>query len=181
MWLPTSGEVSRGKARTVKSMDGARLGKARVISKMHPSDPRVLGQSWEQEIEAERLQSVEVAHSRVLGMEEGLDNYWLSLGTKYFTWSHLITSGASDGKESACNVGDSGLIPGSGRWCGGGHDNLFQYCGMENSMDREAWHTTVYGITESDRPEWLIFHFIFIFDLNLTLCNIMMNRKCTKN
>ena len=45
MWLPTSGEVSRGKARTVKSMDGARLGKARVISKMHPSDPRVLGQS----------------------------------------------------------------------------------------------------------------------------------------
>ena len=45
MWLPISGEVSRGKARTVKSMDGARLGKAGVISKMHPSDPRVSGQS----------------------------------------------------------------------------------------------------------------------------------------
>ena len=45
MWLPTSGEVSRGKAGTVKSMDGARLGKAGVITKMHPSDPRVSGKS----------------------------------------------------------------------------------------------------------------------------------------
>ena len=41
----------------------------------------------------------------------------------------------------------------SSRKCGGGHGNLFQYCGMENSMDREAWQATVYGITESERTE----------------------------
>ena len=36
-------------------------------------------------------------------------------------------SGGSDGKESACNVGDLGLIPGLGRSPGGGHGNPFEY------------------------------------------------------
>ena len=35
--------------------------------------------------------------------------------------------GGSDGKESACNAGDSGLIPGLGKSPGGGHGNPFQY------------------------------------------------------
>ena len=43
--------------------------------------------------------------------------------------------GGSDGKESACNVGDWGLIPGSGRSLGEGHGNPLQHC--ENPMDRE--------------------------------------------
>ena len=43
----------------------------------------------------------------------------------------------SDGKESACNAGDPGSIPGSGRSPGGGNDNPFQYSCLENSMDRE--------------------------------------------
>ena len=45
--------------------------------------------------------------------------------------------GASDGKESACNVGDQGSIPGLGRSLGGGHGNPLQYSCLKNLMDRE--------------------------------------------
>ena len=47
--------------------------------------------------------------------------------------------GGSDGKESACNVGDLGLIPGFRRSPGEGNGNLLWYSSLENSMDREAW------------------------------------------
>ena len=40
--------------------------------------------------------------------------------------------GSADGKESACNAGDQGSIPGSGRSPGGGHGNRFQYSYLEN-------------------------------------------------
>ena len=45
----------------------------------------------------------------------------------------------SDGKASACNVGDPGLIPGSGRSPGEGNGNPFQYSCLESSMDGGAW------------------------------------------
>ena len=45
--------------------------------------------------------------------------------------------GGSEGKESACNVGDLGLIPGLGRSPGGGHGNPLQYSCLENPMDQE--------------------------------------------
>ena len=48
-------------------------------------------------------------------------------------------SGGSDGKESACNAGDPGLIPGSGRSPGEENGKPFWYSCLENSMDREAW------------------------------------------
>ena len=57
-------------------------------------------------------------------------------------WLH---PGGSDGKESACNVGDPGLILGLGRSPGGGHGNPHQYSCLENSTDREAWWATVCG------------------------------------
>ena len=41
----------------------------------------------------------------------------------------------SAGKESACNVGDLGLIPGLGRFSGEGKGYLFKYSGLETSMD----------------------------------------------
>ena len=44
--------------------------------------------------------------------------------------------GGSDGKESTCNAGDLGLIPGLGRSPGGGHGNPLQYACLENPMDR---------------------------------------------
>ena len=40
--------------------------------------------------------------------------------------------GGSDGKESTCNVGDVGLIPGLGRSPGGGPGNPLQFSGLEN-------------------------------------------------
>ena len=47
--------------------------------------------------------------------------------------------GGSDSKVSACNVGDTGLIPGSGRFPGEGNGNpLLHFC-LENPMDRGAW------------------------------------------
>jgi len=55
----------------------------------------------------------------------------------------------TDGKESACNAGDPGLIPGTGRFPGGGHGNPLQYSCLENSMDRGAWQATVHGVTKS--------------------------------
>ena len=51
--------------------------------------------------------------------------------------------GGSDGKETACNAGDLGSIPGSGRPPGVGNGNPLQYSCLENSMDREAWQATV--------------------------------------
>jgi len=47
--------------------------------------------------------------------------------------------GGSDGKASACNVGDLDSIPGSGRSPGEGNGNPLQYSCLENSMDRGAW------------------------------------------
>ena len=60
---------------------------------------------------------------------------------------------SSNGKESACNAGDLGLIPGSGRSPGEGHGNRLQYSCLENSMDRGAQWATVHGIAEVDTTE----------------------------
>ena len=46
---------------------------------------------------------------------------------------------SSESKEPACNVGDSGLIPGSVRSPGEGNGNPLQYSRLENPTDGEAW------------------------------------------
>ena len=56
--------------------------------------------------------------------------------------------GGSDGKESACNAGDLGSIPGLRRSPGGGHGNPLQYSCLENPMDRGAWQAIVHGVTK---------------------------------
>ena len=59
-------------------------------------------------------------------------------------------------KESACNAGDTGSIPGSGRSPGGGNGNPLQYCCLENPIDRGACWAAVHGVTkESDITELL--------------------------
>ena len=65
-------------------------------------------------------------------------------------------NGGSDGKETAYNARDLGLIPGSGRFPGEGNGNPLQYSCLENSMDRGAWWAIVPGIVESDATEQLL-------------------------
>ena len=50
--------------------------------------------------------------------------------------------GASDGKESTCNAGDPGSIPGSGRSPGEWNGNTLQCSCLENPMDKGAWPAT---------------------------------------
>ena len=50
-----------------------------------------------------------------------------------------ISLGGSEGKASACNAGDPGLIPQSGRFLGEGNGNPLQYCFLGNPMDGGAW------------------------------------------
>ena len=55
----------------------------------------------------------------------------------------------SDGKVFACNVGNLGLIPGSGRSPGEGNVNPLRYSCLENPTDGGAWQATVHGVTKS--------------------------------
>ena len=50
---------------------------------------------------------------------------------------------------SACNVGDPGLIPGSGRSPGEGNGNPLQYSCLENPMDGGAWWAILHGVAKS--------------------------------
>ena len=78
---------------------------------------------------------------------------------KYITcW---VFPDGSDGKESACNVGDPGLITGLGRSPGEGSSNPLQYSCLENPMDRGAWQATVHGVTKSQTQlsDFTFFHY----------------------
>ena len=57
----------------------------------------------------------------------------------FFSSLSGLFPGGSEGKASACNAGDPGSIPGSGRSPGEGNGNPLQYSCLENPMDREAW------------------------------------------
>jgi len=57
--------------------------------------------------------------------------------------------GSSVSEESACNVGDLGLIPELGRSPGGGHANPLQYSFLENPMDSGAQQVRVHGVAKS--------------------------------
>ena len=62
-------------------------------------------------------------------------------GHCWHNWGHFITDyilDGSDGKESTCNAGDQGSIPGSGQSPGEGNGNPLQYSCLEKSMDRGA-------------------------------------------
>jgi len=54
---------------------------------------------------------------------------------------------------NAGDLRDAGLIPRSGRSCGGGHGNPLQYLCLENPLDRGAWRARVHRVAESGTTE----------------------------
>ena len=81
----------------------------------------------------------------------------------YVLWQHRISQShlttfvinysGSHGKESACNAGELGSVPGSWRSPGGGHGNHPSVLAWRIPMDRGAWQATVHWITKSQT--WL--------------------------
>ena len=70
-----------------------------------------------------------------------------------FEPSILVFPGGSDDKESACNAGELGLIPASGRSPGGGHGKPLQYSRLENCMERSLVDYSPWGGRELDMTE----------------------------
>ena len=62
-----------------------------------------------------------------------------------YIYIYMDFPGGSNGKESACSVGDPSLIPESGKSSGEGNGNPLQYSCLGNSMDRGDWRATVHG------------------------------------
>ena len=60
----------------------------------------------------------------------------------------VVLSRRLSGKESACQVGDAGSIPGSERFPGEGNGNPLQYSCLGNPLERGAWQATVHGVTK---------------------------------
>ena len=67
----------------------------------------------------------------------------------YIDYYYTDFPGSSDGKESTCNAGDVGLIPGSGRSPGEGNGSRLQYSCLENPMDRGTQQAAVHGVEKS--------------------------------
>ena len=82
-------------------------------------------------------------------------------------WSDLAAKGfpgGSGSKESACNAGDLGSIPGLGRSPGEGNGNFLKYSCLEDSMDRRGWELLSMGL-QRVRHDWVTFTFTTILNL----------------
>ena len=78
-----------------------------------------------------------------------VEDTWCYLSKSFRAKLELGFPGGSEVKVSACNVGDLGSIPGSGRSPGEGNGNPLQYSGLENPMDGGAWWATAHGVAKS--------------------------------
>ena len=85
---------------------------------------------------------------------------WMGGSRKYWDWTdkenlirlwraQIIFPRWLSGKESSCNTGDLGLIPGMGRSPGEGNGNLLQDSCLDNPRGREAWRATVHRVSKS--------------------------------
>ena len=79
--------------------------------------------------------------------------YWRKI--RLLTPVFLVFPGSSDSKESVCNAGDLGLIPGLGRPPGGGHGNPFQYSCLENPCGQMSLDYSPWSYKEPDTCEQL--------------------------
>ena len=86
------------------------------------------------------------------------------LSSLWVTPHRMGFPGGSDSKESVCNAGDLGSIPGLERSPGERNGNPRQYSCLENSMGRGTWQATVHGVTKS----WIQLSDTFTFS---TICS----------
>ena len=117
-----------------------------------------------------RLPIMQETRVRFLGQEDPLEKemathsstlawkipmFWSEASQALKTYKcKLGFPGGSDSKESTCNEGDLGSIPGLGRFHGGGHDNLFQFSCLENPHgQRSLAGYSPGGCKESDMTE----------------------------
>ena len=93
------------------------------------------------------MDNINIRRNRRSGEVERL-RMWTD--TEFVSMLTLTTvPGGSKGTESACSMGDPGLISGSGRSPGGGNGNSLQCSCLGNPMDRGAWWATVRGVAKS--------------------------------
>ena len=99
---------------------------------------------------------------------------------------HLYLGGFlddSDGKESACNAGDLGLIPGLGRSPTEGNGYPPQYSCLENFTDRGAWRATVHGVAKSQTQlsdfhiHTLVMFILWVWTNNWHVCTIVVSHR----
>ena len=87
--------------------------------------------------------------------------------------------GGSDGKASACNAGDPGSVPGSGRAPAVGNSNPLQSSCLENSVDTGAWWSAVHGVVKS-RTRLSDEYFFSLFSQSQAFC-CSTPRGCTQS
>ena len=84
---------------------------------------------------------------------------FVSLSRLYWTRGSPVAQTVKNQPANAGGVGDTGLIPGTGRFPGGGNGNPLQYSCLENPMCRGVWGVTVQGVEESQTwLKWLSMH-----------------------
>ena len=72
-------------------------------------------------------------------------------------WIRIGFPGGTGGREPICQCRrhrDVGLLPGLGRFPGGGNGNPPRYSYLENPMDREVWRATAHRVTKKVRKNW---------------------------
>ena len=128
--------------------------------------------------------------SHISGFWKGIwDTYFISNELSDWGWLDCLISqlhalmlginnvscfpGGSVSKESTCNAGHLGLIPGLGRSPGGGHGNPLQCSCPENPMGRGAWQATAHGVAKSWHS-WATKHSTG----RVTVFNLLMQSVC---
>ena len=94
------------------------------------------------------LPAMQKAQVQSLGQEDPLENGPVTHSSAFPGASQVVLVV----KNPAANAGeerDLSLIPGLGRFPGGGHSNAFQYSCLENRMDRGAWWAMVHMVAKS--------------------------------
>ena len=69
------------------------------------------------------------------------------------SWASQVVLMVKNSPANAGDVRDTGSIPGSGRFPGGGHGNPLQYSCLENPMDRGAWWAMVHRVAKCQTTE----------------------------